>query len=70
MQWPKKHGKGYQTRINAVLRSYMEAPPNNVWKPRSARCPCQVHASRAIDSSSLLTRFLRTRLRSFGLRLS
>jgi uncharacterized protein (DUF4415 family) len=25
VQWLKKHGKGYQTRINAILRSYMEA---------------------------------------------
>jgi uncharacterized protein (DUF4415 family) len=25
VQWLKKNGKGYQTRINAILRSYMEA---------------------------------------------
>jgi uncharacterized protein (DUF4415 family) len=25
VQWLKKQGKGYQTRINAILRSYMEA---------------------------------------------
>ena len=25
VQWLKKHGRGYQTRINAILRSYMEA---------------------------------------------
>ena len=25
LDWFKKSGKGYQTRINAVLRSYMEA---------------------------------------------
>jgi uncharacterized DUF497 family protein/uncharacterized protein (DUF4415 family) len=25
VQWLKRHGKGYQTRINAILRSYMEA---------------------------------------------
>lgn len=25
VQWLKKRGKGYQTRINAILRSYMEA---------------------------------------------
>jgi uncharacterized protein (DUF4415 family) len=25
VQWLKKNGPGYQTRINAVLRSYMEA---------------------------------------------
>ena len=29
MQWLKKHGKGYQTRINAILRSYMDAQSNN-----------------------------------------
>ena len=23
VQWLKKHGRGYQTRINAILRSYM-----------------------------------------------
>ena len=25
VEWLKKHGRGYQTRINAILRSYMEA---------------------------------------------
>lgn len=25
VQWLRKHGPGYQTRINAILRSYMEA---------------------------------------------
>jgi uncharacterized protein (DUF4415 family) len=25
VQWLKKRGKGYQTRINAILRSYMKA---------------------------------------------
>jgi len=25
LAWFKSHGKGYQTRINAVLRAYMEA---------------------------------------------
>jgi uncharacterized protein (DUF4415 family) len=29
VQWLKKRGKGYQTRINAILRSYMEAQSNN-----------------------------------------
>jgi uncharacterized protein (DUF4415 family) len=24
LQWFKRHGKGYQTRINAVLRSYVQ----------------------------------------------
>ena len=30
VQWLKKHGKGYQTRINAILRSYMEAQTDDV----------------------------------------
>ena len=25
VEWLKKHGRGYQTRINAILRSYMKA---------------------------------------------
>ena len=25
IEWFKKHGKGYQTRINAVLRAYVES---------------------------------------------
>jgi uncharacterized protein (DUF4415 family) len=25
VKWLKKNGRGYQTRINAILRSYMEA---------------------------------------------
>jgi uncharacterized protein (DUF4415 family) len=25
VQWLQKNGRGYQTRINAILRSYMEA---------------------------------------------
>jgi len=25
VEWLKSHGPGYQTRINAILRSYMEA---------------------------------------------
>ncbi|HEX3819179.1 MAG TPA: BrnA antitoxin family protein [Candidatus Sulfotelmatobacter sp.] len=25
VRWLKKNGRGYQTRINAILRSYMEA---------------------------------------------
>ena len=29
VQWLKKRGKGYQTRINAILRSYMEAQSHN-----------------------------------------
>jgi len=29
VQWLKKRGKGYQTRINAILRSYMEAQTND-----------------------------------------
>ena len=30
VQWLKKCGKGYQTRINAILRSYMEAQTEDV----------------------------------------
>ena len=29
VQWLKKNGRGYQTRINAILRSYMEAQDGN-----------------------------------------
>jgi uncharacterized protein (DUF4415 family) len=29
VQWLKKRGRGYQTRINAILRSYMEAQTND-----------------------------------------
>lgn len=29
IQWLKKNGRGYQTRINAILRSYMEAQSGN-----------------------------------------
>jgi uncharacterized protein (DUF4415 family) len=25
VDWLKRHGGGYQTRINAILRSYMDA---------------------------------------------
>jgi uncharacterized protein (DUF4415 family) len=29
VRWLKKNGPGYQTRINAILRSYMEAQAGN-----------------------------------------
>ena len=29
LEWFKSHGNGYQTRINAVLRMYMEAHRQN-----------------------------------------
>ena len=29
LEWFKSHGTGYQTRINAVLRMYMEAHSHN-----------------------------------------
>ncbi len=29
LEWFKSHGAGYQTRINAVLRMYMETHKNN-----------------------------------------
>ena len=28
LQWMKAQGKGYQSRINAILRAYYEAPRN------------------------------------------
>jgi uncharacterized protein (DUF4415 family) len=27
LDWLKQHGRGYQTRINAILRAYMESHP-------------------------------------------
>jgi uncharacterized protein (DUF4415 family) len=27
LEWFKKNGKGYQTKINAILRSYMQSTP-------------------------------------------
>lgn len=32
LAWLKNQGKGYQTRINAILRSYMNAQDGNVAK--------------------------------------
>jgi len=29
VQWLKKHGKGYQTRINVILRSHMKTQSDN-----------------------------------------
>ncbi len=29
LEWFKSQGRGYQTRINALLRAYMEAQGNN-----------------------------------------
>lgn len=29
LAWLKEQGKGYQTRINAILRTYMQAKKNN-----------------------------------------
>jgi hypothetical protein len=37
LDWVKRHGKGYQTRINRILRVVMESqPPAPASKPRSA----------------------------------
>lgn len=37
LDWFKRHGKGYQTRINRILRMVMESqPPAPPLKPRSA----------------------------------
>jgi uncharacterized protein (DUF4415 family) len=30
LEWLKNQGKGYQTRINAILRSYMNAQNDGV----------------------------------------
>jgi uncharacterized protein (DUF4415 family) len=27
LDWPKRHGKGYQTRINRILRVVMQCQP-------------------------------------------
>ena len=35
LNWFKDSGKGYQTRINAVLRSYMEAKGKGAKRPRA-----------------------------------
>jgi len=36
LDWVKRHGKGYQTRINRILRMVMEShPPAPPSKPRS-----------------------------------
>jgi uncharacterized protein (DUF4415 family) len=40
LDWVKRHGKGYQTRINRILRVVMESqPPAPASKPRSASAP-------------------------------
>jgi uncharacterized protein (DUF4415 family) len=37
LDWVKRHGRGYQTRINRILRVVMESqPPALASKPRSA----------------------------------
>lgn len=30
VEWLKQHGKGYQTRINTILRAYMQVQKNNL----------------------------------------
>ena len=40
LDWFKAHGRGYQTRINRILRVVMESqPPAPSSKPRSASAP-------------------------------
>ncbi len=34
LEWFKKQGRGYQTRINALLRAYMEAHERETRAPR------------------------------------
>ena len=37
LDWVKRHGKGYQTRINRILRMVMESqPPTPASEPHSA----------------------------------
>jgi uncharacterized protein (DUF4415 family) len=43
LKWLKAHGKGYQTRINRILRAAMESQP-----PRRSRSA----ASRTLDHSA------------------
>jgi uncharacterized protein (DUF4415 family) len=35
LNWLKAHGRGYQTRINRILRAAMESPPSALAKRRS-----------------------------------
>ena len=35
LEWFKAHGRGYQTRINAVLRAFVEAQKPRGWSPAS-----------------------------------
>ncbi len=37
LKWLKAHGRGYQTRINRILRTAMESPPPR--RPRSTTPP-------------------------------
>jgi uncharacterized protein (DUF4415 family) len=47
LDWVKRHGKGYQTRINRILRVVMESqPPALPSKPRSASQSKQRPAAR------------------------
>ena len=36
LTWLKAHGKGYQTRINRILRAAMEGPPSSRSRPAVA----------------------------------
>ena len=35
LDWLKSQGKGYQTRINAILRAYYEAHRNDAQQPKN-----------------------------------
>ncbi len=39
LEWFKEKGKGYQTRINAVLRTYMNATRKRTSPPKGIRKP-------------------------------
>ena len=40
LSWLRSHGKGYQTRINRILRVAMESqPPRRAPQPRRQRTP-------------------------------
>jgi uncharacterized protein (DUF4415 family) len=48
LAWLKSNGRGYQTRINRILRAAMESPP--VRRSRSAAAPGRARECRADES--------------------
>jgi uncharacterized protein (DUF4415 family) len=53
VRWLKKHGKGYQTRINAILRSYMEAQGERRWL-KAGPAPLVTQATSGVASAPSL----------------